>query len=93
MSRYLTYEERLVIEAGQKEKLTFGGISLKLGKDRTTIAKEVKKYSYEKKSGCLGKPYNACKQRSNCTLKGICGKLIALGKASNTVNTVVLVMI
>lgn len=74
MSKYLTYEERLVIEAGLKEKLTFGGIGLKLGKDRTTIAKEVKKYSYEKKSGCLGKPFNACKQRSNCTLRGICGK-------------------
>jgi IS30 family transposase len=74
MSKYLTYEERLEIEACLKENLSFGMIACKLGKDRTTIAKEIKKHSYEKKSGCSGWSYNACRHRSNCKVKSLCGK-------------------
>lgn len=74
MSKYLTYEERLEIQACLKENLSFGTIGRKLGKDRTTIAKEIKKHSYEKKSGYSGWPYNACKYRLNCKAKNICGK-------------------
>ena len=48
MSKYLTYEERLQIEAGLKENLSFGAIGRQIGKDRTTIAKEIKKHSREK---------------------------------------------
>ena len=43
MSKYLTYEERLEIEAGLKQNLSFGEIGRQIGKDRTTIAKEIKK--------------------------------------------------
>lgn len=42
MSKYLTYEERLEIEGGLKKNLSFGAIANLIGKDRTTIAKEVK---------------------------------------------------
>ena len=38
MSAYLTYEDRLEIEAGLKEHKTFGEIGRQLGKNRTTIA-------------------------------------------------------
>ena len=41
MSAYLTYEDRLEIEAGLKEHKTFGEIGRQLGKYRTTIAKEI----------------------------------------------------
>ena len=74
MSKYLTYEERLEIQACLKENISFGEIGRKLGKDRTTIAKEIKGHSYEKKTGCSGWPYNACKHRSKCKVKYICGK-------------------
>lgn len=74
MSEYLTYEERLEIEACLKESLSFGEIGRKLGKDRTTIAKEIKRHSYEKKTGYSGCTYNACIHRLNCKVKDICGK-------------------
>lgn len=74
MSKYLTYEERLEIEGGLKKNLSFGAIANLIGKDRTTIAKEVKKHSFERKSGYSGWSYNACKHRSSCKVKYICGK-------------------
>ncbi len=74
MSKYLTYEERLKIQAGLKENLSFGAIGRQIDKDRTTIAKEIKKHSYEKKSGYSGWSYNACKHRNGCKAKNICDK-------------------
>ena len=44
-----------------------------MGKDRTTIAKEIKKCSYDKKSGRPGYPYNPCKFRISCKAKKLCG--------------------
>ncbi|GKU32081.1 IS30 family transposase [Clostridium folliculivorans] len=74
MSKYLTYEERLDIQACLKENLSFGSIAQRLKKDRTTIAKEIKKHAIEIKTGCSGWPYNACKGRSGCKQKRICKK-------------------
>lgn len=42
MSKYLTYDERLEIEAGLKCGLSFGAIAKIISKDRTTVAKEIK---------------------------------------------------
>jgi IS30 family transposase len=64
MSKFLSYEERLSIASGLKENLSFGQIGKTLGKDRTTIAKEIKKHSYERKSGSPGWSYNACRHRA-----------------------------
>ncbi len=74
MSKFLTYEERLTITKGLKEALSFGAIAKEIGKDRTTIAKEIKKHSYEKKSGRPGYPYNAYRHRESCKAKYLCGK-------------------
>ena len=73
MSKFLTYEDRLVIAQLLQENASFGVIGNKLGKDRTTIAKEIKKHSYDKKSGRPGYPYNPCKHRSTCKAKKLCG--------------------
>ena len=73
MSKFLTYEDRLVIAQLLQENVSFGVIGKKLGKDRTTIAKEIKKHSYDKKSGRPGYPYNPCKHRSTCKAKKLCG--------------------
>jgi len=74
MSKYLTYEERLDIQACLKENLSFGAIGKIVKKDRTTIAKEIKKHATEIKTGYSGWPYNTCKRRSSCKLKRICKK-------------------
>ena len=72
MSKFLTYEDRLEIASGLKEHQSFGAIGRNLGKDRTTIAKEVKRYSFDKKSGRPGYPFNPCKLRKGCKRKCIC---------------------
>lgn len=48
MSKFLTYEERLMIAQGLKEHKSFGAIGSLIGKDRTTVAKEIKRHSFEK---------------------------------------------
>ena len=73
MSKFLSYEDRMIIAQRLQENASFGAIGTELGKDRTTIAKEIKKYSYDKKSGRPGYPYNPCKFRVTCKAKRICG--------------------
>lgn len=73
MSKFLSYEDRLIIAKHLQENASFGEIGRKLGKDRTTIAKEIKKYSYDKKSGRPGYPYNPCRFRTTCKAKRLCG--------------------
>lgn len=73
MSKFLSYEDHLIITQMLKENASFGAIGKQLGKDRTTIAKEIKKYSYDKKSGRPGYPYNPYKYRVSFKIKDICG--------------------
>ena len=73
MSKFLSYEDRMIIAQRLQENASFGAIGKELGKDRTTIAKEIKKYSYDKKSGRPGYPYNPCKFRITCKAKKLCG--------------------
>lgn len=73
MARFLSYEDRLEIESGLKEHLTFTEIGKKLGRDRTTITKEVKNYSMEQCTGYSMFPYNICKYRKECRRKNVCG--------------------
>ena len=73
MSKFLTYEERIIIAQKLHDNASFGEIGKELEKDRTTIAKEVKKHSFDKQSGRPGYSYNPCKSRKTCKLKKICG--------------------
>ncbi len=72
MSKFLSYEDRLIIAQRLRENVPFGATGKELGRDRTTIAKEIKKYSYEKKSGRPGYPYHPCKFRATCKAKRVC---------------------
>lgn len=73
MAKFLTYEDRLEIESGLKEDLSFTELGIKLERNRTTIAKEIKLYSQEQCSGYSVYPYNTCKYRKNCKRKKVCG--------------------
>ena len=39
----LTYENRLIIENGIEKRLSFASIAKQIGKDRSTISREVKR--------------------------------------------------
>lgn len=83
MSKFLSYEERFTITQGLKENKSFGAIGKEIGKDRTTVAKEIKKHSYEKKTGRPGYPHNACRHRESCKAKYICGKESCTHRSAN----------
>lgn len=72
MSKYLTFEDRLEIEVSLRDQLSFGEIAKKLNKDRTTIAKEIKRNHVIKKTGYPGWCYNACKHRKTCNKSKVC---------------------
>ena len=50
-NRHLTQEERIIIESRLQTKYSFKSIGQELGKDPTTIAKEVKNHIQFKKTG------------------------------------------
>ncbi|MDU2066881.1 MAG: IS30 family transposase [Sporomusaceae bacterium] len=74
MSKFFTYEERLSLQKYLKESRSFKEISRLLGKNSTTISREVRKYVSEVATGYPGFAYNACKNRFNCRKKRLCGK-------------------
>lgn len=74
MSKFFTYEDRLEVQKYLKESLSMKAIARELGKDPTTISREIKKYSSEVATGHPGFPFNECKNRKLCRLKNICGK-------------------
>ncbi|MBP1763136.1 MAG: transposase, family [Firmicutes bacterium] len=82
MSKFFTYEERLSLQKYLKESQSFKEIGRKLGKNPTTISREVRKYLSEVATGYPGYPYNACKRRFTCRKKGICGKECAKPSAT-----------
>lgn len=73
MAKFLNYEDRLEIESGLKEHMSFTEIGKKLGRDRTTITKEVRNYSVEQCTGYSVFPHNTCKYRKGCRRKKVCG--------------------
>lgn len=74
MSAFFTYEERLCLQSNLKEGLSFKEISRRLGKDPSTISREIRKYSSEIATGYPGQTHNTCKYRKMCNRRRICGE-------------------
>jgi IS30 family transposase len=72
-NRHLLQEERSIIEQRLMEKESFKSIGRELGKDPTTIAKEVRSHIQFRKTGCYGRTFNNCLNRKGCTAQHLCG--------------------
>ena len=72
--KHLTLDDRITIQKALKEGLTFVEIGALLGKDPSTISKEVKAHLDYRNSGTRSRGYNPCKNRKTCTKQYICGK-------------------
>lgn len=72
--KHLTQEERIIIEQRLNSKDSFKRIGRELGKDPTTIAKEVKSHLQFKRTGCYGRSFNDCLYRRNCPVQHLCGR-------------------
>lgn len=73
MAQFLKYDDRLEIEKGLKEYLSFAEIGRRLGRDRTTISKEIRNYAVTQCTGSGSYPHNTCKFRRNCRKRTVCG--------------------
>lgn len=72
MSKFFSYEERLEVQRYLKEGVSFKEISRRLGKDPSTISREVRKHSTEVATGYPGQTHNTCKNRKSCNKRRIC---------------------
>ena len=72
MSNYITYEERVEVENCLFNGKSFGEIAKVLGKDRSTISREVRKHSLIERSGYGANGYNACVHQDGFTKVHVC---------------------
>ena len=68
-NKHLSFDDRLEIERCLKENLSFKQIGKNIGKDCTTISKEIKNHITFKNSGAIGRPFFDCINRFNCQHK------------------------
>ena len=73
MSKHMSLSQRKDIEILLKQSKSFKEIGRQLGKDCTTISKEVRYHFIERKSGAWGQAYNACAIRFGCKKSLLCG--------------------
>ncbi len=71
--KHLTLSERIMIEQGLNSGKTFSSIASQIGKDPTTISKEIKKHrTIKHHKDKSRKPW--CSKEKSCNVKGICDK-------------------
>lgn len=68
-NKHLSYDDRLEIESGLKQGLSFKSIALNLNKDCTTISKEIRNHIIVKNTGTMGREFNNCFFRKNCSYR------------------------
>lgn len=68
-NKHLSQDDRLEIEKGLKEQLSFKQIGVKLGKDCTTISKEIRNHVKYENSGATGRIFFDCKKGTNCSFR------------------------
>lgn len=70
--KHLSLDERCTIKTLLDASASFKEIGRQLGRDCTTISKEIKNHLLFQKSGCFGKPFNDCANRFGCTVTALC---------------------
>ena len=70
--KHLTPDARLTIQTELDNRNTFKGIARLLGKDNTTISKEVKNHIRFERSGSCGKAFNDCRLKRECDARRVC---------------------
>ena len=74
MARYthLTLNDRIAIQQGLSEKKSLRKIAESIGRDVSTISKEVKKHRQTVKTGGFGQAFNDCKHKKQCQKRKYC---------------------
>ena len=77
--KHLTLDDRIVIQKSLKEKLSFAAIAEAIGKDPSTISKEIRRHLIKKETGTRSRPFNPCMGRKICTIqRKVCADCLQL---------------
>ena len=79
--QHLTLDARITIEEMLRGKANFSQIAKILGKDPTTISKEIRNHKIYRKTGAYGKKYNACSHKGTCIRRNVCTTCMANNKS------------
>ncbi len=73
-NKHMTLNDRTTIQAELDKGTSFKEIGIILGKDCTTISKEVRKHICRQKTGAMGKAFNDCllNLKRECSLRSVC---------------------
>lgn len=71
-NKHLSSEERSTIKTMLDQAASFKAIARALGRDCTTISKEVRSHLVFKKTGAFGRHFNDCANRFNCPVSHLC---------------------
>ena len=71
-SKHLTIEERFTISQMLSEQQSFKAIGAAIGKNCTTVSREIKNHMTFCKTGGYGRVYNACIHRKDCHVRKLC---------------------
>ena len=69
---HLTLSERIIIEGKLNNGESFAEIARAVGKDRSTISREVQNHSVEKRKRTFNKGFNDCRNRYKCPVSCAC---------------------
>ena len=72
MSKHLTLSDRIQIAAGLERKNSLNQIATELGKDCSTISREIRRHSVAVDKAAVGRIKNRCVCRHSCKLYSIC---------------------
>ena len=71
-NKHLTLDDRIAIQKALKEGRSFVDIAAVIGKDPSTISKEVKARLTVKETGTRSRGFNPCAKRNRCDKTGLC---------------------
>lgn len=77
---HMELSDRIQIEKALNEGKNFTEIALIIGKNKTTVSREIKAHVVEIKMGCGAGKFNDCAKRPECKLTKICGSNCVTGR-------------
>ena len=80
--KHMTLNDRITIQKSLKEGKSFVEIGALLGKDPSTISKEVRNHFEWRNTGTRSRGYNPCLHRRTCTKTNVCFEQDADGKCA-----------
>lgn len=81
-NKHLSLDQRIMIQSQLDQGSSFKKIALLIGKDCTTISKEVRKHIRKEKSGAAGRAFNDCLlcYQHSCSIRSLCSRCSSRSK-------------